>query len=109
MQIEELATEHLADRDVLDQRVVGKCAAGDGTPEQRMPDAAEVARQLADDHDVILVSHGAAIRVVTKHATGVDADFAYTGYLPNCRFMVMEPRGKDFGQWALTRWADTEL
>jgi len=68
-----------------------------------------IAEQLADDHDVILVSHGAAIRVVTKHATGVDADFAYTGYLPNCRFMVMEPRGKDFGQWTLTRWADTEL
>ena len=68
-----------------------------------------IAAQLADDHYVILVSHGAAIRVVTKHATGVDADFAYTGYLPNCRFMVMEPRGKDFGQWTLTRWADTEL
>ena len=69
----------------------------------------DIAEQLADDHDVILVSHGAAIRVVTKHATGVDADFAYTGYLANCRFMVMEPRGKDFGEWTLTRWADTEL
>lgn len=68
-----------------------------------------IAKQLGDDHDVILVSHGAAIRVVTKHATGVDADFAYTGYLANCRFMVMEPRGKDFGEWTLTRWADTEL
>ena len=68
-----------------------------------------IAEQLADDHDVILVSHGAAIRVVTKHATGVDSDFAYTGYLANCRFMVMEPRGKDFGEWTLTRWADTEL
>ena len=68
-----------------------------------------VGQQLADDHDVILVSHGAAIRVVTKHATGVDADFAYTGYLANCRFMVMEPRGKDFGEWTLTQWADTEL
>ena len=41
--------------------------------------------------------------------TLVDADFAYTGYLANCRFMVMEPRGKDFGEWTLTRWADTEL
>ena len=73
------------------------------------PALEEIAAQLADDRDVILVSHGAAIRVVTKHATGADADFAYTGYMPNCRFTVMEPRGKKFGEWTLTRWADIDL
>ncbi|MDY3127047.1 MAG: histidine phosphatase family protein [Corynebacterium sp.] len=61
------------------------------------------------EKDVIVVSHGAAIRVVARHAAALDPDFAFTGYLANCRFIVLEPRGKRFGEWTITRWADTAL
>lgn len=75
----------------------------------------DLAAQLADaesagsEKDAIVVSHGAAIRVMTRHAAGIDADFAFTGYLPNCRYTVLEPRGEDFGRWTATQWADTDL
>ncbi|NLF91086.1 MAG: histidine phosphatase family protein [Corynebacterium marinum] len=58
--------------------------------------------------DVLVVSHGAAIRTMATHAAGVDPDFAYAGYLGNCRFIVLEPRDRPFGQWSLVRWADVE-
>ncbi|APT87797.1 histidine phosphatase family protein [Corynebacterium flavescens] len=73
------------------------------------PTLESVAHTLDAEEDAIIVSHGAAIRVATCHATGIDADFAFSGYMPNCRFTIMEPRGRDFGQWTLTRWADTEM
>lgn len=69
----------------------------------------EIAASLDDASTVIVTTHGAAIRVVTRHAGGVDPDFAFTGYMPNCRFTVLEPNGMPFGQWDVTRWADTEL
>ena len=95
----------------------------DGDPEARMPGGEsyvdvlgryqpvleDLAAELEDDEDIVVVSHGAAIRVVTTHACGVDPDFAYTGYMPNCRFTLMEPQDKPFGQWVLRRWADTEV
>ena len=103
-----------------------KVASGqplDGDPEARMPGGEsyadvleryqpvleDIAAELGEDEDVVVVSHGAAIRVVTTHACGVDPDFAYSGYMPNCRFTVMEPQGKPFGQWTLKRWADTDV
>lgn len=63
---------------------------------------------VGSDSDVVVFSHGAVIRTVTTHACGVDPDFAFTGYMPNCRFTVMEPTGR-FGEWELIRWADLEL
>ena len=95
----------------------------DGAPEARMPGGEsyvdvlgryqpvleDLAAELEDDEDIVVVSHGAATRVVTTHACGVDPDFAYTGYMPNCRFTLMEPQGQPFGQWVLRRWADTEV
>lgn len=73
------------------------------------PQLERIAQDLREDEDVVVVSHGAAIRVATAHACGVDPDFAFSGYLPNCRFTVMEPGGADFGQWRLTRWVDTDI
>ena len=58
--------------------------------------------------DALVVSHGAAIRVIARHATGVDPEFAFAGYLPNCRFIVLAPQGREFGQWRLLRWADLQ-
>lgn len=77
--------------------------------ERYQPVLEDLAAELEDDEDIVVVSHGAAIRVVTRHACGVDPDFAYTGYMPNCRFTLMEPQGQSFGQWTLKRWADTEV
>ena len=55
-----------------------------------------------------MVSHGAAIRTMATHAAGVDPDFAFAGYLGNCRFIVLEPGNRPFGEWNLVRWADVE-
>lgn len=70
-----------------------------------------VTENLADgqEGDVLVVSHGAALRTVATHATGVDPDYAFAGYLGNCRFIVLDPVGKEFGQWEILRWADGDL
>ncbi|AKK04175.1 histidine phosphatase family protein [Corynebacterium epidermidicanis] len=60
------------------------------------------------ERDCIVVSHGAAIRTVSTHATDVDPDFAFGAYLPNCRFVILRPGEAPFGQWTLERWADTD-
>ena len=64
---------------------------------------------LDDDRDVAVVSHGAVIRIVATHATGVDPNFAFNTYLGNCRFVVLEPNGKKLGQWDVVRWTDSPL
>ncbi|MEJ5996844.1 histidine phosphatase family protein [Corynebacterium sp. H130] len=61
------------------------------------------------DKDTIVVSHGAAIRVVSTHASGIDPDFAFGAYLANCRFVVLRPEGKPFGQWTIERWAESAV
>lgn len=69
----------------------------------------DLAAGLGENEDVIVVSHGAAIRVVSTHACGVDPDFAFGAYLPNCRFVVLNPGDQPFGQWTVERWADTAV
>lgn len=59
------------------------------------------------DRDVALVSHGGACRFMATAAAGIDPDWAIAHRLPNCTFIVLEPRGKPFGSWQMTRW-DTE-
>ncbi len=58
------------------------------------------------DRDLVIFSHGAAIRSVTANACGVDPDFAFENSITNCRFTVFEPRG-EFGHWPLVRWGDS--
>lgn len=41
--------------------------------ERYQPVIEEIAANLGEDEDAVVVSHGAAIRVVSRHATGVDA------------------------------------
>ena len=96
----------------LDGDKEARCPGGESYVEvldRYQPVVEDIAAGLGDDEDVVVVSHGAAIRVVATHASGIDADFAFTGYLQNCRFVVLEPRGQEFGQWTITRWADTEV
>lgn len=74
-----------------------------------------VLETIAEEHelgtqerDVIVVSHGAAIRTMATHATMIDPEFSFAGYLANCRFIVLAPGGREFGQWELVRWADLD-
>ncbi|RNE50007.1 histidine phosphatase family protein [Corynebacterium alimapuense] len=69
-----------------------------------------VAEHLSDgqDEDVLVVSHGTAIRTIAAHAASIDPDFAFAGYLGNCRFVVLEPGQRPFGQWEMVRWADLD-
>lgn len=61
-----------------------------------------------EDKDVLVVSHGAVIRTIAAYAADVDPEFAFAGYLANCRYIVLEPNGQPFGQWAMSRWADLD-
>ena len=96
----------------LDGDVEARCPGGENYQDvlaRYQPVLENIASGLGDDDDVVVVSHGAAIRLVATHASGIDADFAFTGYIQNCRFVVLEPRGQGFGKWTVTRWADTEV
>ncbi|TWS22000.1 histidine phosphatase family protein [Tsukamurella sputi] len=53
--------------------------------------------------DVYLVSHGAAIRLVGFHLSGVDGAYAHKHHLPNTGEIVLRP--VDAG-WELVSWAD---
>ncbi|QGU01102.1 Glucosyl-3-phosphoglycerate phosphatase [Corynebacterium kalinowskii] len=77
--------------------------------ERYQPVLESVVADLGEDEDAIVVSHGAAIRVVSTHACGVDPDFAFGAYLPNCRFVILNPQDKPFGQWKVERWADSAV
>lgn len=61
----------------------------------------EVRGQLAHG-TVVVVSHGAAIRLVAAVAAGVDGRFALANALPNTAAVVLEPAGED--GWACTAW-----
>ena len=61
------------------------------------------------DTDLLVVSHGGAIRTVAAHAASVDPQVALDAYIANCQFVVLEPGGKPFGQWAVRYWAGHDL
>lgn len=69
-----------------------------------------VLEELAETHsdgDAVVVSHGAAIRTVASHAAGLEPTFALQNYLSNCRYVVLEPNGRNFGQWSVSKWGDS--
>lgn len=84
-----------------------------------MPDG-ETAGQVVDrmrpvleelathDGDHLIVSHGAAMRIVTRFGTNVTADFALQHYIDNTSTIVIDPTG-EYGQWKLITWAGAEL
>lgn len=67
--------------------------------------AAEVAR--SQEGDVLLVSHGAAIRIMGHFASDIDNQTAHSTYLANASFSVFEPHGP-IGSWHAQRWAGVE-
>lgn len=62
------------------------------------------ARHLTDPDapDVYVVSHGAAIRLVAAHLTGVDPEFALKNYLTNTGTVELDYTA---GTWTCLRWA----
>lgn len=63
------------------------------------------ARALANGTDVLVVSHGAAIRLIGYHGTTLDKEFIGSRYLANGSLAIIEPVG-EFGQWKCVQWAD---
>lgn len=55
-----------------------------------------------DDASVHVVSHGAAIRLVTAAVSDVDADFAADNHLDNTGSIELHPRAD--GTWECVRW-----
>lgn len=62
-------------------------------------------RYLDDDDftgDIVVVSHGAAIRLVAAALTEVAAEFAIENQLANTESVVLAPA--DDGRWGCVRW-----
>ena len=62
-------------------------------------------RYLDDDDwtgDIIVVSHGAAIRLASAVLAGVDANFALDNHLGNAESVVLTPVTD--GRWSCVRW-----
>jgi len=62
-------------------------------------------RYLDDDDwsgDIVVVSHGAAIRLASAVLAGVDADFALDHHLDNAESVVLAPITD--GRWSCVRW-----
>lgn len=62
-------------------------------------------RHLDDDEragDVVVVSHGAAIRLVAAQLAGVDTDFALEHHLANTECVVLSPITD--GRWSCVQW-----
>jgi probable phosphoglycerate mutase len=62
-------------------------------------------RYLDDDNwdgDIVIVSHGAAIRLASAVLAGVDAEFALDRHLDNAESVVLAPITD--GRWSCVRW-----
>ncbi|MDO4762230.1 MAG: histidine phosphatase family protein [Corynebacterium sp.] len=86
---------------------------GGESAEEFLGRAVPTLRLLADaatasNSDTLVVAHGAAIRLIGRFGTDVCDDVLRNTYVNNASLTVIEPRG-DFGQWHVSRWADTPL
>ncbi|WP_395309440.1 histidine phosphatase family protein [Mycobacterium sp. AMU20-3851] len=71
-----------------------------------IPVLTELRRSHLDDDrfhgDIVLVSHGAAIRLVASVLAGVDSAFALDHHLNNTESVVLDPLAD--GRWSCLRW-----
>ncbi|MGV0743203.1 histidine phosphatase family protein [Mycolicibacterium sp. XJ870] len=72
-----------------------------------VPVLTQLRLRYLDDHafdgDIVLVSHGAAIRLVAAALAGVDGSFALDHHLPNAESVVLAPITD--GRWSCVQWA----
>jgi broad specificity phosphatase PhoE len=75
--------------------------------ERYLPVVTQLRLRHLDDHawtgDVILVSHGAAIRLVAAMLAGVDGGFALEHHLANTESVVLSPITD--GRWSCVQWS----
>lgn len=97
--------------DVLDrylpalQQLLEQAAAADGESQNN------------DRKDVVIVSHGAAIRLIGQYLTGVDPEYALRYRIANTERIELVPNaagvgkhaGIEPGTWDVRRWGDNEL
>ncbi|ETB05925.1 phosphoglycerate mutase, partial [Mycobacterium avium subsp. avium 10-9275] len=71
-----------------------------------LPVLTELRLRYLDDHDfhgdIVVVSHGAAIRLAAAVLAGVEADFALDHHLDNAQSVALTPITD--GRWSCVRW-----
>jgi len=76
--------------------------------ERYVPVVTQLRMRYLDDHewhgDVVVVSHGAAIRLVGAVLAGVDGSFALEHHLANAQCVVLSPITD--GRWSCVQWAE---
>ncbi len=80
--------------------------SGDDVLERYLPVVTDLRMRLLDDDDVrgdiVVVSHGAAIRLVAATLAGVEASFALEHHLANAEAVVLAPITD--GRWSCLHW-----
>ncbi|MEY8013679.1 histidine phosphatase family protein [Mycobacterium servetii] len=93
-------------RGELDVALPGGESAND-VLDRYVPVLTELRLRYLDDHqwggDIVVVSHGAAIRLVSAVLAGVDGNFALDNHLDNAESVVLSPITD--GRWSCVRWA----
>lgn len=79
---------------------------GNDVLDRYVPVLTDLRMRHLDDHDwngdIVVVSHGAAIRLAAAVLAGVDADFAVDNHLDNAESVVLAPITD--GRWSCVRW-----
>ncbi|BBX41118.1 histidine phosphatase family protein [Mycobacterium simiae] len=79
---------------------------GNDVLDRYVPVLTDLRLRYLDDHDwrgdILVVSHGAAIRLVSAVLAGVDATFALDNHLGNAESVVLAPITD--GRWSCVRW-----
>jgi broad specificity phosphatase PhoE len=79
---------------------------GNDVLERYVPVLTELRMRYLDDDDfngdIVIVSHGAAIRLASAVLAGVDANFALDNHLDNAESVVLAPITD--GRWSCVRW-----
>jgi broad specificity phosphatase PhoE len=89
----------------LDVRLPGGETAND-VLDRYVPVLTDLRMRFLDDDgwtgDIVVVSHGAAIRLASAVLAGVDGDFALDNHLDNAESVVLSPITD--GRWSCVRW-----
>lgn len=79
---------------------------GNDVLDRYVPVLTDLRMRHLDDHDfngdIVVVSHGAAIRLAAAVLAGVDAGFALDNHLDNAESVVLAPITD--GRWSCVRW-----
>lgn len=80
--------------------------SGNEVLDRYLPVLADLRMRYLDDHDfsgdIVVVSHGAAIRLAAAVLAGVEADFALDNHLDNTQSVILTPITD--GRWSCVRW-----